>query len=166
MRSVAVIVPSALDPEGPVRLEPRPFRRRSDGPIAALFVAAIVGCVAAAVAWGHAAAVLGAVYSSMAFLVWVEAFRSTWAIGPEVLSARRWARWRTIGAEDVTAVDIEPGEPGIDLSIGGAGLQRVVVPLDDWADRPAAVERLVEFLGNAERRGARIDPDVWHALGR
>ena len=166
MRFVAVIVPSALDPDGPVRLPPRPFRRRSDGPIAALFVVAVVGCVAAAIAWGHAAAVLGAVYSSMAFLVWLEAFRSTWAIGPDVLSARRWARWRTFHAQDVTAVDINPGEPGIDLSIGGAGMHRVVVPLDDWRERPGAVDRLTEFLGNAERRGARIDPAVWNALKR
>ena len=166
MRHVEVTAPSAFDPGAPVRLEPRPFRRWSDGPIAVLFVVAIAGCIAAAIAWGHAAAVLGAVYSSMAFLVWIEAFRSTWAVGPEVLSARRWARWQTFRAGDVTAVDIDPGEPGIDLSIGGGGLHRVVVPLDDWRDRPGAVDRLVDFLGNAERRGARIDPAVWAALRR
>jgi hypothetical protein len=163
---VEVTAPSTFDPDGPVRLEPRPFRRRTDGPIAALFVVVIVGCVAAAIAWGHAAAVLGAVYSSMAFLVWIEAFRSTWAVGPDVLSARRWARWQTFRADDVSAVDIDPGEPGIDLSIGGSGLHRVVVPLDDWRDRAGAVDRLVEFLTNAERRGARIDPAVWEAIQR
>jgi hypothetical protein len=166
VRRVEVTAPSTFDPDGPVRLEPRPFRWRSDGPIAVLFVVVILGCVAAAIAWGHAAAVLGAVYSSMAFVVWIEAFRSTWAVGPEVLSARRWARWQTFSAGDVSAVDIDPGEPGIDLSIGGGGLHRVVVPLDDWRDRTGAIDRLVEFLTNAERRGARIDPAVWAALQR
>ena len=108
--------------------------------------------------WGHAAAVLGAVYSSMAFLVWIEAFRSTWAVGPDAFAARRWATWRTLRAGDVTAVDIDPGEPGIDLSISGRGLRRVVVPLDDWRGRPGAIDRLGEFLANAQRGGARIDP--------
>ena len=56
-----------------------------DGVVAAAFAVVIAGCVIAAVVWGHAAAVLGAVYSSMAFLVWIEAFRSTWAVGPDVL---------------------------------------------------------------------------------
>ena len=124
----------------------------------------IGGCVGAAIAWGHAAAVLGAVYSTMAFLVWIEAFRSTWAVGADVLSARRWAAWRTFRAADVTAVDIDPGEPGIDLSIGGGGLSRVVVPLDDWRRRPGAVDQLGDFLANAARAGARVDPQVWAAL--
>ena len=127
---------------------------------------AIVGCVTAAVIWGHAAAVLGAVYSSMAFLVWIEAFRSTWAVGPDQLAARRWATWRTLRADQVTAVDIDPGEPGIDLSINGPGLSRVVVPLDDWRNRPGAIDRLGEFLANAQRRGADVDAAVWHVLTR
>ena len=116
--------------------------------------------------WGHAAAVLGAVYSSMAFLVWVEAFRSTWAVGSDALAARRWATWRTLRAGDVTAVDIDPGEPGIDLSISGGGLHRVVVPLEDWRGRTGAIDRLGAFLANAQRGGARIDPAVWDALSR
>ena len=87
--------------------------------------------------WGHAAAVLGAVYSSMAFLVWIEAFRSTWAVGPDVARGPPLGDVADVRADDVTAVDIDPGEPGIDLSIGGGGLHRVVVPLDDWRDRPA-----------------------------
>jgi hypothetical protein len=166
VRAVELTVPTARDPDGPVRLDPRPFRRWIDGPIAAVFIVVIVGCVAAAIAWGHAAAVLGAVYASTAFLVWIEAFRSTWKVGPDAISARRWARWTTFRAEDVTAVDIDPGEPGIDLSIGGGGLHRVVVPLDEWRGRSGAVERLVEFLHNAERHGARIAPAVWDALQR
>lgn len=161
-----ITAPSALDPGGAVRLEPSPFRGGRDGAIAVAFVVVIAGCVTAAAVWGHAAGVLGAVYSSMAFLVWIEAFRSTWAVGPDAISARRWATWRTFRADDVTAVDIDPGEPGIDLSIGGGGLSRVVVPLDDWRSRPGAVDRLVEFMRNAERRGARVDPQVWHALRR
>lgn len=161
-----ITAPSAYDPGGAVRLEPRLFRGWRDGLVAAAFVVVVTGCAAAAVAWGHAAAVLGAVYSTMAFLVWIEAFRSTWAVGSDAVSARRWARWRTFRAADVTAVDIDPGEPGIDLSIGGSGLSRVVVPLDEWRDRPGAVDRLAEFLANAERHGARVDPPVWAALHR
>lgn len=129
-----------------------------------MFLAVVGGCVTVAAVWGHAAAVLGAVYASMALLVWLEAFRSTWAVGPEVLSARRWALWRTVRAEDVTAVDVDPGEPGVDLSIGVGGLSRVVVPLDDWRDRPGALDRLGEFVTNAERGGAPISPAVWAAL--
>lgn len=150
-----------------MRLEPRPFRRWADGAIAAAFALVIAGCIAAAVVWGHAAAVLGAVYSAMAFLVWLEAFRSTWAVGPDVLSARRWAVWRSFRADDVQAVDLEgSGEPGVELSVGGGGLSRVVVPLDEWRQRPGALDRLAEFLGNAERRGARVDPLIWQALSR
>ena len=152
--------------DGVVRLEPRAFRAWPDGLVAAAFLVLISGCLVAAVVWGHAAAVLGAVYSVMAFLVWIEAFRSTWAVGTDVLAARRWALWRTFRADEVTAVDIDPGEPGIDLSIGGSGLGRVVIPLDDWRRRPGAVERLVEFLANAERAGARVDPLVNDALRR
>ena len=161
-----ITAPSAYDPGGAVRLDPRPFRGWRDGIVAAAFAMAIVGCVTAAVIWGHAAAVLGAVYSSMAFLVWIEAFRSTWAVGPDELAARRWATWRTLRADQVTAVDIDPGEPGIDLSISGPGLSRVVVPLDDWRDRPGAIDRLGEFLANAQRRGADVDAAVWHVLAR
>ena len=167
VRRVEVTAPSTFDPDGPVRLDPRPFRRWSDGPIAALFVVVIVGCVAAAIAWGHAAAVLGAVYSSMA-LPRVDrgvpqhvGGRSGRAVRPPVGALADVPRRATS-----RAVDIDPGEPGIDLSIGGSGLHRVVVPLDDWRDRPGAVDRLVEFLTNAERRGARIDPAVWDALQR
>lgn len=161
-----ITAPSAYDPGGAVRLDPRPFRGWRDGVVAFVFVVAVVGCVAAAIMWGHAAAVLGAAYSSMAFLVWIEAFRSTWAIGPDELAARRWATWRTLRAADVTSVDIDPGEPGIELSISGAGLHRVVVPLDDWRSRPGAVDRLGEFLANTQRRGAHVDDAVWHALAR
>ena len=102
----------------------------------------------------------------MAFLVWLEAFRSSWAVGPDVIAARRWAVWRTFRSDEVTAVDIDPGEPGIDLSIGGRGLSRVVVPLDDWRRRPGAIDRLSEFLADAERAGARVDPLVNDALRR
>ena len=161
-----ITAPSARFGDGAVRLEPRAFRPWPDGVVAAAFAVVVTGCVIAAVVWGHAAAVLGAVYSSMAFLVWIEAFRSTWAVGPDVLAARRWALWRTFRAEEVTAVDIDPGEPGIDLSIGGSGLGRVVIPLDDWRRRPGAVERLGEFLANAARAGARVDPLVLDALHR
>ena len=128
------------------------------------FVLVVAGCLGAAIAWGHAAAVLGVVYTSMAFLVWLEAFRSSWAVGPDVIAARRWAVWRTFRSDDVTAVDIDPGEPGIDLSIGGGGLSRVVVPLDDWRRHPGAIDRLSEFLARAEGDGARVDPQVWTAL--
>jgi hypothetical protein len=162
--SVEITAPPAYDPA--VRLDPRPFRPWRDGVVAAAFVLTIVGCLTAAAAWGHAAAVLGAVYSSMALLVWIEAFRSTWAVSPEALAGRRWAMWRTLRAGDVTAVDIDPGEPGIDLSISGGGFRRVVVPVEDWRERSGAIERLGEFLVNAERRGARVDPAVWEALAR
>ncbi|MGH9270726.1 MAG: hypothetical protein ACRDZ2_05595, partial [Ilumatobacteraceae bacterium] len=100
--------PSGTIVDGAVRLEPRPFRAARDGVIGAGFVVVISTCIAAAVVWGHAAAVLGIVYASMAFLVWVEAFRSSWAVGPDVLSARRWAVWRTFHAADVTTVAVDP----------------------------------------------------------
>jgi hypothetical protein len=163
---VEITAPSAYDPGGVIRLDPRPFRPWRDGIVAAVFVVAIVGCATAAAVWGHAAAVLGGVYSSMAFLVWIEAFRSTWAVGPDALAARRWARWRTLRAGDVSAVEIDPGEPGIDLSISGGGLHRVVVPLEDWRGRTGAIHHLGEFLANAQRGGARIDPAVWDAVSR
>ncbi len=157
-------ITAPFGPGGPVRLEPRPFRGWRDGLVAGVLGAVVVGCVAAAVQWGHAAAVLGAVYGAMALLVWLEAFRSTWAISPDELVARRWALWRTLRADDVVTVDIEPGEPGVELSVGGHRLTRVVVPVDDWRDRPGAIERLGDFLANAERHGARVDPAVWRAL--
>lgn len=148
-----------------VRLEPRPFRPRADGLVACGFVVAVVGCVVGAVTTGHAAFVLGAVYAGMAGLVWLEAFRSTWAVGAAELSSRRWASWRRFTPSDVTAVGLDPGEPGVDVSIGGGRLGRIVIPLDEWRGRPAAVDRLGDFLRSAERRGARIDPAVWQALG-
>ena len=107
---------------------------------------------------------LGAVYATMAGFVWLEAFRSAWAIGEDRIANRRWAQWRTFDAADIDAVDIDPGEPGIDLSIGGPRLARVVVPLDDWRQRPGAVDQLATFLDNAAARGARIDPAVWDAV--
>ena len=161
-----ITAPSAYDPGGAVRLDPRPFRAWRDGIIAGIFIAAVVACVSAWIVWGHAAAVLGVVYSTMAFVVWIEAFRSTWAIGPDAISARRWATWRTLRSSDVTTVEIDPGEPGIDVSIGGHGLSRIVVPLDEWRDRPGAVDRLGEFLANARARGAVVSTDVWDALTR
>jgi hypothetical protein len=150
---------------GAVRLEPRPFRAGRDGPIAAAFVVVIGGCMAGAAVWGHAAFVLGTVYGMMAALVWVEAFRSSWAIGADELASRRWAQWRLFRSGDVRAVSIDPGEPGIDLSIGGPHHRRVVVPLDEWRRRPGAVERLREFLASAESSGASIDESVWRVLG-
>jgi hypothetical protein len=148
-----------------VRLEPRPFRARRDGLVAAAFVLVVAGCVAAASVWGHAAFVLGAVYGMMAGLVWMEAFRSSWAIGEDELASRRWARWRLFRTADVQAVSIDAGEPGIDLSIGGPRHRRVVVPLDEWRRRPGAVDGLREFLTRAEAAGARIDDAVWNVLG-
>ena len=164
--TVQITAPSGTLVDGAVRLEPRPFRPMRDGAIAVAFVAVIATCVVAAMVWGHAAAVLGIVYASMAFLVWIEAFRSSWAVGPDVLSARRWAIWRTFHAADVTTVAVDPGEPGIDVSVGGRGAGRVVVPLDDWRRRPGAVGQLREFLANAQSAGATIDPMVWRALDR
>ena len=149
-----------------MRLDPRPFHAWRDGIVAVVFVAVIAGCATAAVVWGHASAVLGTVYASVAFLVWIEAFRSTWAVGPDELASRRWAMWRTLRADHVTDVAIDPGEPGIDLSINGGGLHRFVVPLDDWRRRPGAVDRLGEFVANAQRHGAHVDDAVWLALGR
>ena len=115
--------------------------------------------------WGHAAAVLGAVYGAMApARVGSRRSAARGRSAPTSSSARRWALWRTLRADDVVAVDIEPGEPGVELSVGGHRLTRVVVPLDDWRERPSAVERLADFLANAERHGARIDPAVWRSL--
>jgi len=150
---------------GAVRLDPRPFRARRDVPIAAALVVVVAGCAAGAMVWGHAAFVLGAVYGAMAGLVWVESFRSSWAIGAEELASRRWTQWRLVRSADVQAVSIDPGEPGIDLSIGGPHHRRVVVPLDEWRRRPGAVERLGLFLRRAESEGARVDESVWRALG-
>lgn len=155
---------STADASGPVRLEPHRFRRGRDGVVALALLAAIAGCVAGAIVWGHAAFVLGAVYATMAGFVWLEAFRSAWAIGDDQIVCRCWTQWRTFEASDVEAVDVDPGEPGIDLSIGGPRLARVVVPLDDWRRRPGAVDRLTAFLTNAAGLGARVDPGVWPAL--
>ena len=76
----------------------------------------------------------------MAFLVWIEAFRSTWAVGPDA-----WRRGRRRGARcarDMHSGRHRPRRAGIDLSISGGGLHRVVVPLDDWRRRTGAIERL------------------------
>jgi hypothetical protein len=148
-----------------VRLEPRPFRPWPDGIVGAAFVIAIVFCVVGAIVWGQAAFVLGAVYATMGGLVWLEAFRSSWAIGDDELGNRRWTQWRYVRSEDVRAVSVDEGEPGIDLSIGAPHHRRVVVPLDDWRRRPGAVERLREFLAHAEATGARVDESVWRAVG-
>ena len=101
----------------------------------------------------------------MAFLVWLEAFRSTWAVGPDQLIGPPVGGLADVRAPTTSSPwTSTPVSPGIDLSIGGRGASRVVVPLDEWRHRPGAVGASREFLGNAERRGAPIDPRVWDAL--